>query len=237
MNNYVTFSKFYDEIMGDRNNDIKIIHNLIYQNNPNAKKILDVACGTGYLLKYFNDIGFEVVGVDISEEMLMIAKDKVPKVKLYQQNMSELNIEDTFDAITCVFDSINHVLDFNDWKNFFTLSFKHLNNNGVFIFDMNTILKLEDLSKSEPFSKIIKNKTLTMKINKFNDSIFNWNIKILEKINNDIFTYEEDIKETSFKIEEVEIYLKNIFKKVIKTDQNGGEITDISKRVFFICSK
>lgn len=236
MNNYNLFSKFYDDSMGKRTESIKNIYNIIYGINPKAKKILDVACGTGYLLKYFRGLGFKVTGVDLSKEMLNIASKRVPGAKLYQQDMARLNVDDTFDVITCVFDSINHLLGFNNWKNFFWLSYNHLSNKGIFIFDMNTISKLEKLSKAKTTTKFIKNKILSIKVEKDSDSIFNWNIKILNK-NDKICICKENIKETSFKLKKVEGYLKNIFKEVIKTDQNGNKATSNSSRVFFVCLK
>jgi len=101
---------------------------------------------------------------------------------------------------------------------------------------MNTISKLEKLSEAKPTTKSIKNKILSIKVEKDSDSIFNWNIKILDK-NDKICICKENIKETSFELEKIEVCLKHIFKEVVKTDQNGNKATSNSSRVFFVCLK
>jgi ubiquinone/menaquinone biosynthesis C-methylase UbiE len=77
---------------------------------PKKAKILDVGCGNGIpVARYFIRKGYTVVGVDISEEMLEIAKQNVPEAEFYRYDMNDLDFEDeTFDAISALY-SIFHV--------------------------------------------------------------------------------------------------------------------------------
>ena len=70
------------------------------------------------MLKHLQDT-YQVSGLDISSRMLSIARKKVPRAKLFRQDMVDFQINDRFDVIFCVFDSINHVQRFSDWKKVF----------------------------------------------------------------------------------------------------------------------
>lgn len=66
MTNYDKFFKFYDQVMGDREKSSKDILNYIQECAPKAKKVLELACGTGSVLKYLAE-KYEVYGLDLSK--------------------------------------------------------------------------------------------------------------------------------------------------------------------------
>jgi SAM-dependent methyltransferase len=115
MTSYDTFGKFYDAVMGDRAEATKQLRGFIRKANPKAKNVLELACGTGSVLKHLSK-HYDVWGLDLSEQMLAIAKRKVPAAKLSRQNMVTFRLPQQFDAICCVFDSMNHVVRFTDWN-------------------------------------------------------------------------------------------------------------------------
>ena len=71
--------------------------------------MLELACGTGSILAQLRD-EYEVVGVDLSPQMLAIAWEKLPGVELIEGDMTEVRLGRTFDAVLCLYDSINHLL-------------------------------------------------------------------------------------------------------------------------------
>ena len=91
------------------------IRRLIRQHTPTARTLLELACGTGAILKILARY-YDVVGLDLSPQMLSIARKKLPHVRLYRKDMVRFDLGTKFDVIICVFDSINHVLRFADWK-------------------------------------------------------------------------------------------------------------------------
>lgn len=200
MTNYDIFAKFYDSVMGDRTIEGIVIEKLVKQYNPSAKSVLELGCGTGVFLKYFSDHGYIVTGIDLSEKMLAIARQRMPGVDLFHQDMTNFSLPEKYDVILCLFDSINHVLTYDGWEKIFSLARAHLNEDGVFIFDINTKKKLEILSRSGPISSEFDGNKVIMNI-VFKDEIYNWNIKIIEKQKDGRETiYEENIKEQSFPI-------------------------------------
>ena len=79
--------------------------------------------------------------------MLSIARKKLPHVRFYRKDMVRFDLGRKFDVIICVFDSINHVLKFADWQKIFRNAARHLEDDGLFLFDINTQAKLERLIK------------------------------------------------------------------------------------------
>jgi len=233
MSVYDSFANYYDLAMGDRTGEMAYVEKLVKQYAPTAEKLLDLGCGTGTLLKYFFDRGFHVEGVDLSEGMLAVARQKLPKSKFTQQDMSAFSLSDTFDVITCVFDSINHLTKYVEWENVFSRVNSHLRKDGIFIFDMNTQMKLETLVHSEPFVKKFNDIQTTMTITRQND-VYNWNIRITDQKKEKKF-YEEDILEKSFPIRQVRDSLKKIFSEVFVLNQNDTKTFENSQRVYFVC--
>ncbi len=99
---------------------------------PNGK-ILDLGCGTGLpVAKYFVDAGFQVTGIDGSQNMIEKAKRYVPKATFYVQDMRHLCLEEKFDAIV-LWHSFFH-LPADDQKLMFAVLEKHMNPAGILLF-------------------------------------------------------------------------------------------------------
>ncbi len=114
--------------------------------NPTAKTWLDLCCGTGSLLTFVCQAGFDAVGVDCSPYQLKYAKKNIPQAQFLLADIRQLSLPKSFDVITCMFDSLNYLTKSKDLKKVFRLVYKHLNKNshGLFIFDMNTFEGLQD---------------------------------------------------------------------------------------------
>jgi ubiquinone/menaquinone biosynthesis C-methylase UbiE len=110
------------------------------------RRILDLACGEGTFAVAMANRGLRVTGVDLSPEMLEIARRRAAtegvKPTFVRQDMRSLNLRGKFDLATCWFDSLNYLLDIDDLAQTFARVSRVLEDNGVFIFDMNTIRAL-----------------------------------------------------------------------------------------------
>ena len=108
--------------------------------------VLDLGCGTGKMTRLLRDRGYDMIGVDLSEEMLSIAREKDGEGILYlQQDMRELELYGTVRAVVCVCDSINYLLEAEDLRKVFALVNNYLDPGGIFIFDLNTCYKYREL--------------------------------------------------------------------------------------------
>ena len=146
---YAVFAPFYDAVMGDRAGEADYLRSLIERYHPAARTLLELACGTGAVLEQLQP-SYEVAGVDLSRAMLDLARTKVPSARLVQGDITSIELADRFDAVLCVFDSINHLLDFAQWEAVFDRAREHLTPRGLFLFDMNTEAKLERFSALRP---------------------------------------------------------------------------------------
>lgn len=237
MNNYNIFAKFYDSVMGDRSMVANMVNKIISEKCPKAEKILEIACGTGAILKLLPK-KYEIYGLDISEEMLAAAKKKVSRAKLSHQDMRDFKFSKKFDVILCLFDSINHLIELSDWNKVFINTHKYLNNDGIFVFDMNTEKKLKHLSVESPFTQKFGKNYMIMDITDKGKGITNWNIKVFEKNRKkDHMVLKENIKEKSYPIKDVKKILDNIYSEVEVFDQKKGKPSQNSERVYFVCMK
>lgn len=111
--------------------------------------LLDLACGTGSLSEYFEDFGYDVIGIDSSEEMLSIAMNKKyqngKNIQYVCQDMRELELYGKVDVTICALDSLNHLESFEDVKKVFKKVFEYTENGGLFIFDVNTQYKHREI--------------------------------------------------------------------------------------------
>lgn len=111
--------------------------------------VLDLGCGTGSLTELMAAKGFDMIGVDLSQEMLGIAltkREKAGSSTLYLcQDMRELELYSTVGTVISVCDSVNYLLEEADIEETFRLVNNYLYPGGVFIFDFNTLYKYEQI--------------------------------------------------------------------------------------------
>lgn len=108
--------------------------------------MLDLGCGTGRMTRILRDRGFDMIGVDDSEDMLAIAREHSPGDILYlQQDMREFELYGTVRSVVSVCDCMNYILEPDELEHIFALVNNYLDPGGVFVFDMNTIHKYRDV--------------------------------------------------------------------------------------------
>jgi len=143
------FSKvadYYDTLMKgiDYSDWVDYTVELFKRFGHNPKRVLDLACGTGAATLELASRGFEVTAIDLSSEMLEILKKKkeAHKIEIIKADMQNFKLSHPVDAVTCYFDSINYLKEERDLKRCFRCVYEALAENGIFVFDMNTIYGL-----------------------------------------------------------------------------------------------
>ncbi len=163
MNPYTTFAQIYDIFMEDVPYDAWCgrIRKILAEFGIRDGLVLDLACGTGQMTRRLRDAGFDMIGVDLSAEMLQAAREADDPCEedivlsddpwcsdhgiLYlQQDMREFELYGTVRAIVCLCDSMNYLLEEDDLLKVFRLANNYLDPGGIFIFDMNTLHKYRD---------------------------------------------------------------------------------------------
>ncbi|MBE8516240.1 class I SAM-dependent methyltransferase [Amycolatopsis sp. H6(2020)] len=127
----------YEAIYRGRGKDYaresEIVVDLIRERVPTARRLLDVACGTGSHLRYFAGEFAETAGVDLTEEMLELARAVLPGVPLWQGDMRGFDLGRTFDAITCMFSAVGYLADPGELNATLETFARHLEPGGVVV--------------------------------------------------------------------------------------------------------
>jgi SAM-dependent methyltransferase len=236
MTTYSAFAKYYDEAMGDMSWKIDFLKQLLKENAPAARSVLELACGTGTMLKGLEP-EYSVAGADLSAEMVEIAQKKLPDADIQVGDMTSYDFGKTFDVVLCVYDSINHLMDWEQWQALFTNAERHLANGGIFIFDFNTTERLKWLADNPPFGREIGDDYMFMKIRDKTDH-FDWDIRVFEKQPDERFILHKDpVQEVSFPVEEVmdEAAKHFLIEKVV--DTKNFERNNPNWRPFIVCRK
>lgn len=234
---YAQTARFYDAVMGDRTDMAAYVRHLIVHNKPDAKTLLEVACGTGALLKLLARF-YAVVGLDVSPQMLSLARKKLPHASFFRQDMVSFHLGRKFDVIICVFDSINHVLRFAGWEKVFRRVALHLHEEGLFVFDINTVAKLQRRIRTPSLVHAFGSNTLIMDVTDEGRGIANWNIKVFEyKGRNRDRLFEENIKEAAFPVDTIKRALRKHFAEIRVIDPLNPRPSTKSDRLYFVCKR
>ena len=232
---YEKYCRFYDLVMGDRSDAASYIASLIEHHKPAVKTVLEIACGTGTILGPLS-VSYGVTGLDRCRPMLALARKKPPHVRFFRQEMTRFQIPQRFDAIVCVFDSINHLLRFADWEKTFRCVARHLNNGGLFIFDVNTVGKLQRLAEGPAWQRWFDQNLVSIKVTGGRRDKFVWNIIIFEHEKADRYRLtHEKIHEIALPMRRILSSLRGHFKKVKALDPFGTKASDRSERLYFVC--
>lgn len=165
-NEYKSFSYYYDEIMELIEYDgwVDLVRKYC---KPNSK-ILDLACGSGTLAISLANDGYQVSGLDLSKEIIEVAKEKMitnhVEIDFSLKDMTNFNYEHKFDIITCFFDSVNF-LNKDEVRLMMNSVYDNLNDGGYFIFDLFTLSKMKEFNN------------LTLKDN-LAFAKYKWNMKV-----------------------------------------------------------
>jgi len=238
------FAKYYDYLVGaDYTQIINFLDSSIKQYKPDSELICDLGCGTCNVSVKLSDIGYDMIAIDSSDDMLSIAKKKVENTKsnsilLLCQDICNFELYGTVDVIYSTLDTLNYILFKRDLKRIFALVRNYLNYNGLFIFDINSHYK---------FTEILGNSTY---IYDENDEFCVWesffdrktsycshSLTFFEKNNNGFYRRFNDYQEQRYYSQE---YIEQLANKygfdIIKVCDNytNKKVTSKTERITYV---
>lgn len=154
---YTEFADVYDSLQADVDYDkrTQYLLELFEKYDRRPTLLLDMACGTGGFSLQFAKRGVDVIGVDISPEMLNIARERFAsegqQPLLLCQSASELDLYGTVDGAVCCLDSLNHIIDESELEESFKRISLFLESGRLFIFDVNTEYKHRQVLSGNTF--------------------------------------------------------------------------------------
>lgn len=240
---YNSFARVYSELMDDTL--YAKWADYVQKQTPDAKSLLDVACGTGDLTIQLAD-NYQVTGTDLSEEMLKIAEEKAKsnnvEIPFVQSNMMDLFEFEKYDVITCFDDSICYLNGQEELEIAFNQAYKHLNEGGHYLFDAHSLYQMDQVFPGYMFNHKSEDSAFMWSSyeGEYPHSIeheltfFNWNEKIGGySVNTEIH------RERTYPIETfVNILKETGFKNInVRADFGSSEVKDDSNRWFFSAQK
>lgn len=125
---------------------VQYLSRLLEEHGAAPRTILDLCCGTGNVSLLLAEMGYDVTGVDISPEMIAVARRKAldagVTVTFAAQDATRLRLGRRFDLVISLFDSLNYIIEAPGLQQAIYRVSEHMEPGGFFIFDMNTELAL-----------------------------------------------------------------------------------------------
>ena len=248
MNNFGAYSQYYDLLYKDKDHKAESLYvrNLIKNYFNSATSIIELGCGSGAHAQYLSDLGFNIVGIELSPHMAEIAKQK--KIKNFEVtigNISTTQLDKKFDVALSLFHVISYLTDNNALLACFKNTYQHLNNNGLFIFDIWYSPAVYFL-KPDVRIKRLENKEI--EVLRISEPTINYNANVIEVnfesiIENRLTNQVDHIKECHpmrhFSIPEIELIALNTGFEIVKVEEflSSKEPSENTWGVCFILRK
>jgi len=147
--NYAKYYDFFNEGK-DYSKEVEFLESVFEKYSSGVNEVLDLACGTGIHAKHLASKGYKIVGIDLSEEMINVAKGKnILGVEFGVGNMKNFNLDRKFDACITMFAAIGYLTKNNEIESYLKSVKRHLKPGGLLILDCwNGLGVMHDLPSS-----------------------------------------------------------------------------------------
>ncbi len=235
---YDVLAPHYDAVTGDPVTEAAFIRDIIERHHQRAATLLDVACGTGGITALLAR-AYQVSGLDISSGMLAIARQKLPTgTPLYLADMTSFRLGARFDAIVCAYQGINHLLSMAAWRKFFDCACEHLEDGGVFVFDIATVGHLMAMASGPKITQRFADNYVLIKVRSADGMVFEWHIEVFELLRDGSYgLLAETIELRSFPLDQIRAALRPRFTGTEVLNSEGSLAGDLDDRVWFVCRK
>lgn len=244
MEQYTNFAKVYDLFMDNVPYDkwIEQIKDILHKENIFDGLICDLGCGTGAITEGLSNIGYDMIGIDNSYDMLDVAMEKKfasgNDILYLCQDMREFELYGTVRAIISRCDSLNYIQSLSDLKDVFSLVNNYLDPKGIFIFDMNTIHKYQDVLGENTFAEVREQASFIWENTYDSKSKINeYDLNLFIKLEEDTYKrFEERHVQRAYTFNEIVSAIessKMILESYMDAD-TGGDINENTERILFI---
>ena len=242
MEAYTGFAQVYDTFMDNTpyKEWAERIRTILTKEGIKEGLVLDLGCGTGSLTTILSDLGYDMIGVDLSPEMLQIAQDKRKgrDILYLCQDMREFELYGTVRAVVSTCDTMNYLLTPEDFIQTVRLVNNYLDPGGLFIFDLNTLYKFRELMGNTTIAESGEDASFIW------DNFFDeetgrneYDLTLFIRQENGLFERKIEVhEEQGYTLEEVKKFLLAGGMEFVRVFDavTGGDPTENSEKVFFI---
>ena len=236
---YTMFAEVYDKLINvDYAGMADKIDCLFHKYGRKPELVLDLACGTGTLTLELSQRGYDMIGIDLSEDMLCVATDKAPHIRFLCQDMTEFELYGTVDAIVCTLDAVNYITDKKRLKKMFKLVHNYLNPDGLFIFDINTEHKLKNVLSDNTFIYDEQNVFYTWE-NYYRQGISTQILNFFVESGDGYRRFIEEHIQRAYSVSEIKEMLKDAKLELLEITawEEGGKIGKNAEKIVFASKK
>jgi len=243
MEAYTDFADVYDTLMDNTpyKEWCERITDILRRDGIENDLVLDLGCGTGTLTELLAKEGYDMIGIDYSQEMLARAMEKREESGLQilylLQDMREFELYGTVGAIVSVCDSLNYLLEEEDVIETFRLINNYLDPKGLFIFDFNTVYKYKEVIGDATIAENREDCSFIWE-NYYHeeDEINEYEVTFFVKEGELFRRFEETHYQRGYTPQQMKDFLKKAgleFVSMADSD-TGGEVTPESERIYMI---
>ena len=244
MEAYTDFANVYDTFMDETPYEewCEFLVQILEEYEVPKGLVLDLGCGTGTLTEMLSKEGYDMIGVDNSEQMLAIAMEKREisgeNILYLLQDMREFELYGTVGAVISVCDSLNYLLEEDDLLQTFQLVNNYLDPKGIFIFDFNTVYKYREVIGDTTIAENREECSFIWE-NYYHEEeeINEYDLTIFVREEDELFRkFEENHYQRGYRLKQMEEALKKAgmeFVKAMDADTHG-EVTKNSERIYCI---
>ena len=246
MGQYSILAKYYDALM-DGVNYAKwadFYEKCFEMCGVDAKTVVDIGCGTGSITTELAARGHAMTGVDISSEMLALAQKKADErgvtVRHAEQDMAYLDTGAVADGVICSFDGVNYLTELDDVRSCFSSVAQSLGDGGVFVFDVSSKYKFENILSDNAFVYEVDGMFLSWQcFYGQKRGVCDYYLTFFEENGGVWHRYDETQRQKAYSERTLEKILKETGFNVVGkySDVDFSPVKDDSDRIFFVCRK
>jgi len=243
---YNGFAYIYDRLMQDFDYGrlADYIEKIFKTFGLKPSLVVDLACGTGSLCVEMSRRGYEMIGIDLSPDMLSVAQNKAFEagtgVLYLNQDISGFELYGTADAFLCTMDSVNYITSKESLNSMFRLVNNYLNPGGLFIFDINSEYKLSGILGGNVFYSIEEDIAYIWE-NSYNSEtrICEFDITFFCRTGKLYRRWDEIHEERAYSVEELKEVIgeSDLELEGLYEEMTFNEPRSETERIFFVCRK
>ncbi len=239
---YMEFASLYDTLTCDVEYEKRAdyIEQLIEKfMSKKPELIADIGCGTGTMCDILQKRGYDMIGIDSSEAMLNIAREKNDKILYLLQDMTSFELYGTVDVILSLLDTVNYLTEDGELYNFLLLAKNYLNPSGLLIFDINSPYKFKNILSNNIYN-FENDKVFYSWENDFDGRICEFYLNFFVKDDNDKYTrITEQHFERCYEIEEIKTLVEKAGLTLLGVfgDLSQKTYKNDDERIFFVIKK
>jgi len=244
MEQYTNFAKVYDLFMDNVPYDkwVEQIKDILYKENIKDGLICDLGCGTGAITERLANLGYDMIGIDNSYDMLDVAMEKKyasgHDILYLCQDMREFELYGTVRAIISRCDSLNYIRKLSELKEVFAWVNNYLDPNGLFIFDMNTEYKYQNILGDNTFAEVREQASFIWENTYDIDKRINeYDLNLFIKLEGDNYKkFEERHVQKAYTFDEILSAIDSsnmVLEKYLDAD-TYGDVSEKTERILFV---